>query len=427
MKRHIDSALKILVKIFSEKTYSNIAFYGEKASDMTTKLVYGVLDENVKIEYILSTLIRKKPQNIVYILLKIGVYALQNLTDVPNFAIVSECVEVAKMNGKTANAGFVNAVLKKVANGEFSLPKESDENYLSVTYSKPKWFVDKLVAQYGKDVAVKIMSAPITDKEHARVNTRLTTLDDVEKRLKKADEDFEESEVGGLVLSASKPVKDLFKEGLLTFQSPSSILAVYSLGIKDGSKILDLCSAPGGKAVLMSELDKSGEVCACDLHPHRVKLIESYKARMRADNVKTAVLDATKFKSEWEEKFDYVLLDAPCSCFGTFRKHPDVFLSRDESDLQNIAKTQREILKNAVRYLKNGGKLVYSTCTLFDEENAQVVDSVIDGKEFKLEKITFENAALYKKFDNNNGTIALLPEGQYDGFYIAKIVRCKND
>ena len=177
----------------------------------------------------------------------------------------------------------------------------------------------------------------------------------------------------------------------------------------------------------MSELDKSGEVTACDLHPHRVKLIESYKARMRADNVKTAVLDATKFKSEWEEKFDYVLLDAPCSCFGTFRKHPDVFLSRDESDLQNIAKTQREILKNAVRYLKNGGKLVYSTCTLFDEENAQVVDSVIDGKEFKLEKITFENAALNKKFENNNGTIALLPEGQYDGFYIAKIVRCKND
>ena len=424
MKRHINSALKILIKIFSEKTYSNMAFSGEKASDMTTKLVYGVLDENVKIEYILSSLCAKKPQNVIYVLLKIGVYALMNLTDVPAFAIVSECVEVAKMNGKSANAGFVNAVLKKIANKDYSLPKESDENYLSVTYSKPKWFVDKLVAEYGSDVAVKIVSAPITDNEHVRANSRLTSLADIEKRLKNAGVAFEESEVGGLVLRASKPVAELFKEGLLTYQAPSSMLAVYALGIKDCAKILDLCSAPGGKAVLMSELDKGGEVIACDLHAHRVKLIESYKERMHALNVKTAVLDATKFKKEWEGGFDYVLLDAPCSCFGTFRKHPDVFLSRDENDLQEIAKTQKEILKNAVRYLKNGGKLVYSTCTLFDEENAQVVESVVDGKEYQLEKIAFENDALNKKFENNDGTIALLPEGQYDGFYIAKIVRC---
>ena len=427
MRKHINSALKILIKIFSEKTYSNMAIGSENASDMSRLLVLGVLDENVKIEYILSSLVSKKPQNTVYILLKIGTYALLNLKDVPTFAIVSECVEVTKMNGKSGASGFVNAVLKKVAKGEYSLPKESDENYLSVKFSKPQWFVEKLVKQYGKDVATEIMSADVSDKEHIRVNSRLTSLEEVEIRLKREGVKFERSEVGGLVLKAEKPVSKLFKEGLVTYQSPSSMIAVLALGVKDGGQILDLCSAPGGKAIYLSELARNSNVTACDIHPHRVKLIESYKERMKADNVNAELLDATKFKKEWEKKFDFVLLDAPCSCFGTFRKHPDVFLSRDESDIKSIAETQKQILKNAVRYLKNGGKLVYSTCTLFDEENRQVVESVLDSKEYRLEKIAFENDVLNEKFKDNDGTATLLPKGQYDGFFISKIVRSQND
>ena len=176
MKRHINSALKILTKIFSEKTYSNMAFYGENVSDMTTKLVYGVLDENVKIEYILRSLCSKKPQNVIYVLLKIGTYALMNLTDVPAFAIVSECVEVAKMNGKSANAGFVNAVLKKVANKDYSLPSEESDDYLSVNYSKPQWFVDKLVKQYGREKAVEVLSAKPFESEHIRINSPCCSL-----------------------------------------------------------------------------------------------------------------------------------------------------------------------------------------------------------------------------------------------------------
>ena len=423
MKRHINSVLKILTKVFLEKTYSNMAFHGENVSDMTTKLVLGVLDENVKIEYILGELVKKKPQNIVYILLKIGTYALLSLTDVPAFAIVSECVEVAKMNGKSANAGFVNAVLKKVANKEYSLPSIEDENYLSIVYSKPQWFVDKLIKQYGKEKAEEMLSAQPFEYEHIRVNSRLATLEDVKKRLDKAGDKYVESAVGGLIVKATKAVSDMFREGLITYQSPSSILAVYSLGIKDGKDALDLCSAPGGKAVLMSELTPHGKVVACDLHEHRVKLIQSYKERMHVPNVKAQKLDATKFEPNFENAFDYVLLDAPCSCFGTFRKHPDVFLSRDENNIPEIAKTQKEILKNAVRYLKIGGTLVYSTCTIFDEENRQVVEIVLEDGRYELERITFENEVLNDRFLNNDGTIALLPKEEYDGFYIAKIRR----
>lgn len=420
MKRHINSALKILTKIFSEKTYSNMAFYGENVSDMTTKLVYGVLDENVKIEYILKSLCSKKPQNVVYVLLKIGTYALMNLTDVPPFAIVSECVEVAKMNGKSANAGFVNAVLKKVANGDYSLPSEADDNYLSVRYSKPQWFASKLVKQYGREKAIEIMSSKPFEREHIRVNSRLATLEDIKSRLDKVGEEYEVSDVCGLIVKATPTIANLFKKGLVTYQSPSSILAVYSLGIKDGADILDLCSAPGGKAVLMSEIAPHGKVTACDLHEHRVRLIQAYKERMHVPNVKAIVYDTSKFNPDWENRFDYVLLDAPCSCFGTFRKHPDVFLSRDEKDVFELAKTQKEILKNAVRYLKSDGKIVYSTCTIFDEENSQVVASVLAEESVELEKITFENDLLDSKF-SNDGSIAILPNGEYDGFYIAKL------
>jgi 16S rRNA (cytosine967-C5)-methyltransferase len=139
-------------------------------------------------------------------------------------------------------------------------------------------------------------------------------------------------------------------------------------------------------------------------------------------NVKAMVFDTSKFNADWEGKFDYVLLDAPCSCFGTFRKHPDVFLSRDESDVFELAKTQKEILKNAVRYLKSGGTLVYSTCTIFDEENGEIVSSVLEEGNYALDKITFENDVLNAKFQNE-GTISILPHEEYDGFYIAKIRR----
>ena len=138
MRKHIEQAQRILTKVFSDGTYSNMAFYGEKVSDMATRLVYGVLEDNVKIDYILAQLLDKKPKNAILYLLKIGVYALENLTDVPKFAIVSECVEACKAIGKGGASGFVNAVLKKVADKQFAMPSESDKNYLSVTYSKPQ-------------------------------------------------------------------------------------------------------------------------------------------------------------------------------------------------------------------------------------------------------------------------------------------------
>lgn len=403
-----------------------MAFLGERVSDMSTRLVYGTLEENVKIDYILSQLIEKKPQKSVLTLLKIGTYALLNLSDVPKFAIVSECVEVAKSNGKGGASGFINAVLKKVADGKYSLPKESDENYLSVTYSKPQWFCDKLEKQYGKEVARNILSAKSTTLEHIRINSRMATESDVEFLLKKNKTDFKKSDVGGYIVKANDAVRHMFDKGLVTFQSPSSILAVKALGVTDGAQILDICSAPGGKAVYMSELCPHGKVVACDLYPHRVALIQKYKNRMHTPNVKAVQADACVLNDEWKNTFDFVLCDAPCSCLGTFKKHPDVFLNKDESCISELAATQRQILENAAKYLKVGGAMVYSTCTLFKEENENVVQDFLETNvDFVLEHISGLEKIDGGKYLDNKGMIQILPHDEYDGFFIAKIRRVK--
>lgn len=426
MRKHIDSAYKILSKVYQDGTYSNMAFLGERVSDMSTRLVYGTLEENVKIDYILSQLIEKKPQKSVLTLLKIGTYALLNLTDVPKFAIVSECVEVAKSNGKGGASGFINAVLKKVADGKYSLPKESDENYLSVTYSKPQWFCDKLEKQYGKEVARSILSAKSTTLEHIRINSRMATESDVEFLLKKNKTDFKKSDVGGYIVKANDTVRHMFDKGLVTFQSPSSILAVKALGVTDGAQILDICSAPGGKAVYMSELCPHGKVVACDLYPHRVALIQKYKNRMHTPNVKAVQADACVLNEEWKDTFDFVLCDAPCSCLGTFKKHPDVLLNKDESCISELATTQRQILENAAKYLKVGGAMVYSTCTLFEEENENVVHDFLEKYvDFVLEHISGLEKIDGGKYLDNKGMIQILPHDEYDGFFIAKIRRVK--
>lgn len=426
MRKHIDSAYKILSKVYQDGTYSNMAFLGERVSDMSTRLVYGTLEENVKIDYILSQLIEKKPQKSVLTLLKIGTYALLNLSDVPKFAIVSECVEVAKSNGKGGASGFINAVLKKVADGKYSLPKESDENYLSVTYSKPQWFCDKLEKQYGKEVARIILSAKSTTLEHIRINSRMATESDVEFLLKKNKTDFKKSDVGGYIVKANAAVRHMFDKGLVTFQSPSSILAVKALGVTDGAQILDICSAPGGKAVYMSELCPHGKVVACDLYPHRVALIQKYKNRMHTPNVKAVQANACVLNDEWKNTFDFVLCDAPCSCLGTFKKHPDVFLNKDESCISELATTQRQILENASKYLKVGGAMVYSTCTLFEEENENVVHDFLETNvDFVLEYISGLEKIDGGKYLDNKGMIQILPHDEYDGFFIAKIRRVK--
>lgn len=412
MRKYIDGALKILTKVFDDGSYSNRALSTDKTSDMTTKLVYGVLERNVEIEWVLSSLVKKQPKGKINTILKIGTYALLHLDNVPHFAIVSECVEVAKSNGLKGQSGFVNAVLKRVSRKEYSLPTD-EKRSLSVKYSLPMWFIDRLFAEYDKKDVIELFEKEFSTKESIRINSK-HNFDEIKERLEKDKIDFSVKEYGTIMSSAdSKTVKDMFNSGWITFQAVSSMKAVYALGIKGKSKILDLCSAPGGKAVLMGELSPESDIVACDLHKHRVDLIDKYAKRMEVDNVVPTLNDATKFRKDWENKFDYVLVDAPCSCFGTYKKHPDVFLNREYKHSVELSKLQKTILENAIKYTKKGGIIVYSTCTLFDVENIDVVRSIFD----KAELVNFDCDGL----PNDKAYIRLLPDDGSDGFFIARL------
>lgn len=420
MKNYMYEAYDILSKVYRDGAYLNIAM-GGGMNEMTTYLVYGVLEDDVRLDYIVSEVTDRRPKKRIEVLLKIGIYALINVRKVPKPVIVSECVECSKMLKMSGLSGFVNAVLKKVARGEFAYPKEEDKNYLSVKYSKPQWFIDKLTKEYGKDVAEKILSAKSPKTEHARVNQLKTTKSKVKDRLNAAGVEYKESEVGGLILRNEEEVKKLFADGSITFQAASSMLAVQALDIKGSDRVLDLCSAPGGKAVYAAEFARFGEVVSADINAVRLNLIRKYCHRMNAKNVKVTTQDATLLNEEWVERFDCVIADVPCSCFGTFLKHPDVFLQKGEDEFKDLPETQLAILKNAAKYVKKGGKLLYSTCTLFKEENGDVISEFLRGGGFILEHVTAAERILGGEYKDNDGSLQILPSGEYDGFYLARL------
>ncbi len=411
MRRYILRSLDILEKVFKEHEFSDEAMRGRPLADMTAKITLGVLENNIKIEKIINSLVERKPQNTVFILLKIGVYCLIWLDNVPKYAIVSECVEAVKSRGKAASAGFVNAILKKVASGEY--PKNFAPNE---ELSLPKWFFDRVKAEYP-EFAQDIFSNRGDEREHIRVNARYSS-DKVKSRLKNAGEEFEESPVGGLFVKMSDTVKDMFREGNITFQSPSSILAVNAIGLGAGDSVLDLCAAPGGKSVLAAE--KAKEVLACDVNPKRVRLVDSYIKRMGAKNVSSMLWDATVYNPKWKAAFDVVIVDAPCSCFGTYKKHPDVFLSRGEEDIAALKKLQMSILTQAVKYVKTQGRLLFSTCTMFFDENGSNAEFV---EQLGLKHIPLTLPAV-KAVADGRGT-QIMPTDGFDGFYLALFERSK--
>ena len=398
MKEHILAACKLLSEIYTDRTYADRVFDGENASALSVRLVFGVLERDTEISFILAQLAEKQPQKPVRILLKVGAYALLYLDNVPDYAIVSECVEAVRSMGKGGASGFVNAVLKRIAARRFSLPEPGAPDYLSVHYSKPEWFVDRLIVEFGEARAKAVLEDKGGDDVHLRVNSRVSSAEAVIKLLRAHAQEYMPSAVGGILTRVTPLVKSLFAEGVVTYQSPSSVLAVQAL-------------APGGKAVYASELAPGGRVTACDVHPHRLELVRKYCSRMRADNVTPVLSDATVFEPRFEGRFDFVMADVPCTCFGTFRKHPDVFLQRGEDAIKQLSAVQKKILQNAVRYLKDGGVLVYSTCTLFREENS-------DNAEFARE-LGLVPEKMPIPFEND-GTYRILPRGEWDGFFIAR-------
>lgn len=408
MSNYLFSSYEILSKIYRDKTYSTEALYSalenKENPELIHRIVLGTLEKDVELSYVLFQLTKKPPKPSVAIVIKQGLYCLKYMDSLPDYAVINNSVELIKLLGKIPLAGFVNAVLNSAARGEYKMPeKDGSFGYYAVELSKPEWLIKLLSDEYGKEVALEILSTPNCTLSHIRANRRMMSDGELENLLKKEKIPFEKTEAGGFGVKVTPMIKGLFAEGKITYQSATSMLAAAALDVVDGMKVLDICASPGGKSVLIAERNPKAEVVACDLYPHRVTLIEKYASRMKIKNVFAAQNDATIFNPEYEGRFDRVLVDVPCSALGIIRKQPDILLNRKPDDINELASLQLKIAQNAVKYLKPNGKMVYSTCTVTKEENGDNVQKIL----------------------KSNPELTLISEKQYlpdrltDGFFVA--------
>lgn len=416
------TAYKCLDDVFRRGAFSGIklnVYLAETPKEqrpLVTKLVYGVLDKNIELEYKLFSLAEKiKPS--VFPVLKIGAYALTYLS-MPPYAVINECVETIKALGKGALAGFVNGTLRNYAraleSGSFSLPDGEAEN-VSVKYSFPLWAVKKLIVSHGAEFAEAFLAYEPSDETHLRVNTAKISVPDFLSLLKAKKIPCEKSFLDDGVFTKGEPNVD---KSFYVPQSAASMLVVCAIEA-DGGAVLDLCAAPGGKAVYIAGQNPTATVTACDVRPHRLELVKAYARRMNVKNVSICLSDATVFEKSFEEKFDFVLCDAPCSGFGVFYSKPDIKLFKTESDVSELSRLQKSIIENAARYVKKGGALVYSTCTVFDEENGEVVRHLLENrKDFSFQKFALP------RFGEIGGEKQFYPHiEKIEGYYIAKLKR----
>ena len=316
----------------------------------TSLICYGVLEKDIYLSHIIGANCQRTPKAAVRLILKIALYMLEFMGK--HGYMVADCaVELTKKLGKGGAAGFVNAFLRS-----YTLPPEpeGETERISLTASAPLWLVKRLRRSY-KGEAEAVLSAPSRG-----VCVRF--------------ESHEEEYLKGDYIKTPFPHTYIFKNfvrdegydlGFYTFQSVGSV-AICSV-ISPCERLLDSCAAPGGKSVLLAK--KCALVTSQELHPHRAELIKTYAKRMGAGNVKAVVGDASAFRPEWEEKFDAVLCDVPCSGTGVINENPDIKLFRREEDIASLAKVQQKILANCARYVKPGGRLYYSTCSVLPEEN----------------------------------------------------------
>lgn len=427
-------ALRILYQIETETGYSNLVLdeyldkerqkLSQKDINLISELVYGTITWKLTLDTIVSKYSKikiNKISNWILMILRMGIYQIVFLDKIPKSAAVNESVNLCKKYGfKSAN--FVNAILRKVEKSDYEelfCIADTIER-ISKVYSMPQWLVEELSKEYDNQTLEEICkNSNLKPKVTIRVNTLKTTIEELKTKLEERDIPYEESKISGFLhLKKVKNISnlDLFKEGLFTVQDEGAGEISIILDPKEGESILDVCSAPGGKTTHIAQLVKDkGNIMAWDLYAHRLKLVEENTKRLGIKSIQTQEKDATILYSEYIEKFDKILLDVPCLGFGVMKRKPDIKWQRKKEDIQEITKVQLQILENCSKYLKVGGELVYSTCSILKSENQDIVNLF-------LKKQNVEKSQINKEFKQEMEKI-ILPDQNTDGFYICKLSR----
>ncbi|PIM80762.1 16S rRNA (cytosine(967)-C(5))-methyltransferase RsmB [Fusobacterium pseudoperiodonticum] len=421
-----------LISFVDKGSYSNIVlndafkeFYlTAKEKAFITEIFYGVLRNKNFLDYMIEKNTKVIKKEWIRNLLRISIYQLTFMSSDAK-GVVWEATEIAKKHG-IAISKFINGTLRNyLRNKDSEIKKLHDEKNYEILYSIPQYFCDILEKQYGSE---NLNQAIISLKKIPYLSVRVN-------KLKYSEEEFEEflkerdiqiiKKVdsvyyvnSGLIINSKE-----FKEGKIIAQDASSYLAAKNLGVKPNDLVLDICAAPGGKtAVLAEEMENKGEIIAIDIHQHKKKLIEENMKKLGIDIVKATVLDARNVNKQGR-KFDKILVDVPCSGYGVIRKKPEILYTKNRENIEELASLQLEILNSAADILKDGGELIYSTCTIISQENTENVEKFLnERKEFKVKALNIpENVS--GEYDKLGGFSINYKEEIMDNFYIIKLVK----
>ena len=419
-----------LISKVDKGAYSNIVlndafrefFLSPKEKAFMTEIFYGVIRNKKFLDYIIEKYTKDIRKEWIRNLLRISIYQITFMNS-DDKGVVWEATELAKKYS-IAISKFINGTLRNyLRNKDSELKRLDDEKNYEILYSIPKWFYDTLEKQYGNDnLKQAITSLKKIPYLSVRVNKLKYTEEKFEEFLKEKDiqiikkVDTVYYVNSGLIINSEE-----FKTGKIIAQDASSYLAAKNLGAMPNELVLDICAAPGGKtAVLAEEMKNSGEVIAIDVHQHKIKLIDTNMKKLGIDIVKAIVMDARNVNKQGR-KFDKILVDVPCSGYGVIRKKPEILYSKNRENIEELAKLQLEILNSAADILKDGGELIYSTCTITDEENTNNIKKFLEErKEFNVEKLHIPESVL-GDYDKLGGFCINYKEEITDNFYIIKL------
>ncbi|MCR5627551.1 MAG: 16S rRNA (cytosine(967)-C(5))-methyltransferase RsmB [Lachnospiraceae bacterium] len=399
-------------RVISE-TLDNHNYLSKQDRSFIKYLSEGTIERKILLDHIIdhySKIKVRKLKKLILEVLRMSVFQLYFMDSVPDSAVVNEAVKLVKRRHMAGLSGYVNGVLRSVVKEPYDISLITD---LHIKYSCPEWITDIFTERFGKDTTETMLKHFTGARTlYARTNTDKIKREELIKLLDEEGIESKEADTSeaALILNGVDSINRIkaFREGMFSVQDISSIRSVEALDIRPGTDVLDVCSAPGGKACYAAEILKgSGSVTACDISEFKTSLIEENTERLGLNNITVQVKDATECEPEFKEKFDYVIADLPCSGLGVIGRKNDIKYRVRPEDITALATLQKTILNNAVTYLKAGGKLIFSTCTLTKEETVE--QSVYIENELKLKKLEEKT---------------FIPgESDCDGFYYAVFIR----
>ena len=448
-------ALKTLYKIDKDEAYSNISLneminknksiLNKKDIGLISEIVYGVTNWRLTLDEIIkkhSKIRIKKISTWILNILRMSIYQIIFLDKIPKSAAVNEGVNLAKRYGNKGSIGFVNAILRNINEDDYKeLFNEKDElERISKTTSMPKWIIQELKEE-GLDnnkILDICKNSNIRPKISIRVNNLKTTKEELKEILNKEGIESKDGILKDfLVLERASGLENLesFKNGLFTVQDEVAGLTALILDPRQDEKILDACSSPGGKTTYLAEImEDKGKIDAWDVHEHRTKLVDENAKRLGIKIIETKVEDASIYKEEYKNKFDKILLDVPCLGIGVLKRKPDIKWQKKKEDIEEISELQFNILNTCSKYLKEGGELIYSTCSIFKKENRDIILKFLNENEnsnFEIVKINnILEEKVEKKFFLNylvdDKFLEVYQNNNTDGFFICKLVKKGN-